>query len=405
MKAFSYGHTRAACYLGYISQAIVNNLAPLLFFTFHRTFNVSLSSLALLISLNFGIQLLIDLAAVKYIDRIGYRAAAVGAQIFCTAGIMLLGILPFALPNPFAGLVIAVFINALGGGLLEVIVSPIVEAIPGGRKAASMALLHSFYCWGYVGVVLLSTLYFNLAGVDNWRWLCILWAVLPMGNIFLFLKAPIKPLTGESETSVPPRTLFTAKVFIILFLLMICAGASEQAMSQWASFFAEAGLHVSKTTGDILGPCAFAVLMGLARIFIGMQKGEIKIERILLVSGGVCIASYLITVFSPFPLLSLAGCALCGLSVGAMWPGTFSAASRAFPKGGTAMFAVLALAGDAGCGGGPGLVGLIMSGTTLKTGLLAAVVFPLVMVAGTILLFRKRKSMRDLPPSLEVKVS
>ncbi|MDR3174156.1 MAG: MFS transporter [Treponema sp.] len=389
MTRLNYRHTLAACYLGYVSQAIVNNLGPLLFLTFQRQFQISLSSLALLITLNFGIQLAVDLAAVQFVDTIGYRAAALSAHIFCAAGLAAMGLLPFIMP-PYGGLVVAVVINALGGGLIEVIISPIVEALPGDRKAAAMSLLHSFYCWGYVGVVGLSSLYFILAGIDRWRWLPMLWALLPLGNVLLFAGVPLKTLTGESGSPLPLRSLFSKKLFLILFLLMICAGASEQAMSQWASLFAEAGLGVSKLTGDILGPCAFAILMGLSRMFFGLQREAIKLERILMVSGAVCLASYLITVFSPHPLLSLGGCALCGLSVGVMWPGTFSLASRSFPQGGTAMFAILALAGDVGCASGPGLVGVVMQGAGLTTGLLAAIVFPALLIAGICLIQRPR---------------
>jgi MFS family permease len=326
------------------------------------------------------------MAAVRHVDRIGYRAAAVAASIFSTAGLVSLGILPFVLPDPYMGLVIATVINAVGGGLLEVIISPIVEALPNDNKAAAMSLLHSFYCWGYVGVILLSTLYFNLAGITNWRYLPMLWALIPLGNIFLFSLVPLRTLTGEDNTPVPARTLFTKSSFLLLLLIMICSGASEQAMSQWASFFAEAGLKVSKTTGDLLGPCAFAFLMGTVRIFFGLKQETIKLTHVLTGAGVLCIASYLVTVFSPFPLLSLAGCAVCGVSAGIMWPGTLSLASQIFPRGGTAMFAILALAGDAGCASGPGLVGLVMNATTLKTGLLTAIVFPLLLACGTGLL-------------------
>jgi fucose permease len=380
MTRLNYRHTLAACYLGYVSQAIVNNLGPLLFLTFQRQFQISLGSLALLITLNFGIQLAVDLAAAQCVDAIGYRAAALSAHIFCAIGLAAMGLLPFIMP-PYGGLVIAVAINAIGGGLIEVIISPIVEALPGERKAAAMSLLHSFYCWGYVGVVGLSSLYFILAGIDRWRWLPMLWALLPLGNVLLFARVPLKTLVDESGP-LTLRFLFTKKLFLIFFLLMICAGASEQAMSQWASLFAEAGLGVSKLMGDILGPCAFAVLMGLSRMFFGLRRGAIKLEGILMASGALCLVSYLITVFSPYPLLSLGGCALCGLSVGVMWPGTFSLASRSFPQGGTAMFAILALAGDVGCASGPGLVGVVMQGAGLTTGLMAAIVFPALLIAG-----------------------
>jgi fucose permease len=389
MKLLNYRHTLWASYLGYATQAIVNNLAPLLFVTFQRRFDISLSSLALLITLNFGIQLLTDLAAAHFVDKIGYRRAALLAHLLCALGLILMGTLPFVLSNPYGGIAAAVVINALGGGLIEVIISPIVEALPGERKAASMSLLHSFYCWGYVLVVTLSTAYFALAGIDRWRYLPLLWALIPLGNAFLFARVPMKTLIDPSAAPLPPASLLKRNFFLLLFVLMICAGASEQAMSQWASLFAEAGLGVSKTQGDLLGPCAFAILMGLSRVFFGLQRGHIKLEKFLIISGILCIISYLITVWSPFPLLSLLGCALCGLSVGILWPGIFSLSSRVFPQGGTAMFAILALAGDAGCAAGPALVGLVMNGTTLKTGLFTAILFPALLITGTGLLRRR----------------
>ncbi|MDR0636708.1 MAG: MFS transporter [Treponema sp.] len=382
MKELSYRHTLTACYLGYVSQAIVNNLGPLLFLTFQRQFDISIGRLALLTSLNFGTQLLLDLAAARFVDRIGYRTAAVSAGVFCGVGLFAMGILPFVLPVPYWGLLIAVIINALGGGLLEVIISPIVEALPTSNKSAAMSLLHSFYCWGFVAVVLLSSAYFGFVGIEHWRYLPMLWALLPLGNALLFTRVPIWRLVEDSAAVVPLRALFTKKIFLIFLLLMVCAGATEQALCQWASFFAEAGLKVSKTMGDLLGPCAFAALMGLSRVYFGSRKEEMEIKRILLIAAAFCAISYLITVFSPFPLLSLGGCALCGLSVGVLWPGIFSMTSRVFPQGGTAMFAILALAGDAGCALGPGVVGLVMGETTLNSGLLVATLFPLLLAVG-----------------------
>ncbi|MDR3334452.1 MAG: MFS transporter [Treponema sp.] len=385
MKQFSYRHTLTACYLGYVSQAVVNNLGPLLFSTFQRQFNIGVGSLALLISLNFGIQLLVDLATVHFVDRIGYRAAAVAAGVFCSVGLCSMGILPFIFKDPYIGLVIAVVINAIGGGLLEVLVSPIVEALPLGNKGAAMSLLHSFYCWGFVAVVLLSTIYFSFIGIEHWRVLPFLWILPSLASLLLFSRAPMQPLVEDKTGVAPLRKLFKKRTFLLILLMMICAGASEQAMCQWASFFAEAGLGVSKVMGDLLGPCAFAVLMGLSRVFFGTRKEEQPLERILLGASLLCLASYFVTVFSPFPLLSLAGCAFCGLSVGIMWPGTFSLASRIFPRGGTAMFAMFALAGDAGCGFGPGIVGIVMKETTLNKGLFTATVFPLLMFVGILL--------------------
>ena len=405
----TYKHTVLASYIGYITQAIINNLPPLLFVTFNTRYGIPLEKIGLLVTINFGAQILVDLLAARYIDRIGYRAGVVAAHVFAVAGLILLGILPRAMPDPYAGLVIAMVLNAVGGGLTEVLISPIVESVPGDAKASAMSLLHSFYCWGHVAVVLLSTLYFRVAGLENWPVLAFLWAAVPLFNIFFFVKVPLRVLVEESER-VPLKKLFTAKAFLLLFVLMICAGASEQAMSQWSSLFAESGLNVSKTLGDLLGPCMFAALMGLSRLLYGIFGERLNIRLGLLGSALLCILSYLLAVFSPAPLLSLVGCGLCGFSVGLMWPGTFSLASAAYPQGGTAMFAVLALAGDMGCAGGPGLVGLVSglverlggaargwfygagaTETGLKAGLTAALVFPVLMALGVLWLKKGKK--------------
>ncbi|GHT97595.1 MFS transporter [Spirochaetia bacterium] len=387
----TFRHTLIASCTGAGCQAIVNNLMPLLFVTFNREFAISLPSLALLISLNFGIQLTVDLLSVRMVDRIGYRAAAVAAHAFCTVGMVAMGILPYSMNDPYWGLVIAVVINAIGGGLLEVLISPIVEALPGDRKPAVMAMLHSFYCWGYVLVVLLSTLYFTLAGIERWRYLPMMWALAPLVNCFLFMKVPLRTLVEDSAAALPLKALFSKKIFWLFFLVMICSGASEQAMSQWASFFAEAGLGVSKTMGDILGPCAFAILMGATRTIYGLQGHRVAVEKVLLISGVFCVLCYLLAVFAPTPLLSLVGCALCGMAVAVMWPGTFSLASRFFPAGGTAMFALLALSGDVGCAVGPGLVGVIMNRFSLNQGLLAAILFPALLGLCMLMLTRSHK--------------
>ena len=389
----TYRHTLYASYLGYITQAICNNLPPLLFVTFNERFGVTLGQLGLLVSINFFIQIVVDLLAARYVDRIGHRRAVVLAQVFSTLGLLLLGVLPYLLPNAFAAILIAVAMSAVGGGLLEVLVSPIVESLPGEHKEKAMSLLHSFYCWGHVAVVLLSTAYFALAGVDNWRYLPFLWAVPPLLNAFLYAKVPMQPPLAAHERT-PLGALFSRRIFWVFLLMMICAGASEQAMSQWASLFAERGLSVSKTMGDLLGPCAFAVLMGLARLLYGILGDKLNIRRAMALSAGLCVGCYLLAANAPHPLLGLLGCAVTGFSVGLMWPGTFSMVARAFPQGGTAMFAMLALAGDVGCSAGPGLVGLVSGGAGLNAGLMVACVFPVLMLASALCLSLRRAAGR-----------
>lgn len=385
MRKLNYQHTIYACYIGYICQAIINNFAPLLFLTFQAQFGLTLDRIALLTSVNFAVQLATDAVAAKLADRIGYRASLVAAHLCHIAGFLILCLLPQVLPSPFAGLLLGVCVYAVGGGMIEVLVSPVVEACPTEGKAAAMSLLHSFYCWGQVAVVLLSTLFFACFGLERWPVLGCLWLIVPAAGAVAFSRVPIPTLVPEGK-AMPIRSLFSSRSFWLLAVIMVCAGASELAMSQWASAFAEAGLGLSKTVGDLFGPCLFAVLMGSARVFFGLRGGRLNITRWLILSAGFCVLSYLVASLSPWPLLGLGGLALCGLSVGLMWPGTFSLAAERLPAGGTAMYAFLALAGDLGCSAGPGLVGLVSGGSGLHAGLLAAIVFPalllLVLLAG-----------------------
>ena len=387
-KTNPYNRTVQACFVGYIVQAIINNFTPLLFLTFQREYDIALSQITLLVTFNFGVQLLVDLLAVAFVDRIGYRISMILAHVFAAAGLISLTVLPEVFPTPFLGILVAVMIYAVGGGLLEVLVSPVVEACPSDNKEKTMSLLHSFYCWGHVGVVLLSTVFFGVAGIENWKYMALVWALIPIANAVAFTKVPIASLIEEGERGLRLSELFRMKVFWILFIMMICAGASEQAVSQWASAFAEKGLGISKTMGDLAGPMAFAILMGASRLFYGRYGHRIDLEKFMILSCVLCIVSYLGISLVPIPQLSLVACAVCGLSVGIMWPGTFSRASAVLPTGGTAMFALLALGGDVGCGGGPTVVGLISDalGDNLKMGILAGIVFPVLLLIGILLM-------------------
>lgn len=387
-----YNKTIRSCFVAYIVQAIVNNFVPLLFLTFQRTYDIPLPQITMLITFNFGVQLLVDLLSVSFVDRLGYRFCMVLAHILSAAGLIFLTVLPEILPSAFAGILIAVMIYAIGGGLLEVLVSPVVESCPSDNKEKAMSMLHSFYCWGHVGVVLISTVFFSAFGITNWKILAVLWAIVPLVNAAAFMKVPIRSLMEEGEKGLSLKELLTMKTFWILLVMMICAGASEQGVSQWASTLAEKGLGITKTAGDLAGPMAFAVLMGTSRAFYGKYGDRISLNRFMVLSSLLCIASYLGISLLGMPQLSLVCCALCGLSVGIMWPGTFSKAAAALPKGGTAMFALLALGGDVGCSGGPTLVGFVseLFGGDLKKGILAGGVFPVLLLLG-VALCRKGK--------------
>ena len=374
----NYRKTVCACFIGYIVQAIINNFVPLLFVTFQLSYQIPLSKITLLITVNFIIQLAIDMLSAFFIDRLGYRISVILAHLCSALGLIFLVVLPDAFPDAYAGILISVIIYAIGGGLIEVLISPIVEACPTNNKKQAMSLLHSFYCWGHVAVVLFSTIFFSLFGIHNWRILALLWSIIPIFNTFLFAKAPIYPLLEEGESGLSLKELFHKKIFWLLFVMMLCAGASEQAVSQWASTFAEKGLHISKTIGDLAGPMAFALLMGISRFLYGKYGAHINLDRCMKLSTLLCLAAYLCIGFVPNPFIGLLGCAICGFSVGILWPGTFSKASAAIKGGGTAMFALLALAGDIGCSAGPTLAGFasgILS-DNLRYGILAAIIFP-----------------------------
>jgi len=395
MQDKNYELTIKAAFLGYVVQAIVNNFLPLLFIQLQSEFDIPLSQITILITINFIIQLLIDLLSAPVIERIGYRVSMLISNASVIAGLILLSILPGKISNPYVGILLSVCVYAIGGGLQEVLVSPIVEACPTKNKEATMSLLHSFYCWGHVSVVVLSTLFFKLIGIGSWRMLALLWCIVPLIDFILFLFVPIDRLDGEEtgeKTGI--RVLFSQKIFWIMMLMMLCAGASEQAVSQWASAFAEKGLGITKQLGDILGPMLFAVCMGTSRTIYGKMGHSLDLKKFMNVSVALCIGSYLVILFVPNPVITLLGSSLAGFAVGIFWPGTFSMASAGIRGSGTLMFALLALAGDLGCSGGPSFAGAIMhaSDGNMRIGIGAAVVFPVLMGIGLYLIRKHRNS-------------
>ena len=384
----NYKHTIYASYIGYITQAIVNNFAPLLFLTFMSEYGLGLDKITLITTVNFAVQLMVDLLSAKAVDRIGYRISVIAAHIFAAAGLIGLSVLPGVFADPFTGIMIAVVLYAIGGGIIEVLISPIVESCPTEGKEAAMSLLHSFYCWGHLFMVIVSTVFFAVFGIQEWHVLAVIWALVPAFNIFYFSVVPLYPVVAEGQETAPVRSLIRNRVFWLLFILMICAGASEQGMSQWASAFAERSMGLSKTLSDLAGPCVFAALMGISRALYGRYADRLPLKKAIIGSAVLCISSYILSIIPGQPVLNMAGCALCGFSVGMFWPGTFSMSAMNIPGGGTAMFALLALAGDIGCSAGPSVVGFVANAASgeLKAGLAAAIIFPVVMLTGTFLL-------------------
>lgn len=388
----NYKKTKTACYLGFITQAITANFAPLLYLKLHADYNITLGNIALISTCFFFTQLVVDLFCAKFVDKIGYRTCIVASEVCASIGIAGLAFLPDLLPDPFSGIIICVIIYAIGSGLIEVLCSPIVEACPFENKEATMSLLHSFYCWGAVGTILISTVFFAVFGIDNWKWLAVLFALVPAFNIYNFATCPIEHLVDEGE-EMSIHSLFRTPLFWVAVILMICSGASELSMGQWASAYAEAALGLSKSMGDLFGPCLFSVSMGICRMLYGRFGEKAELSKIMIGSGILCVGCYVLASLFSNPVVGLIGCILCGFSVGIMWPGTLSISSRKFPAGGTAMFALLAMAGDLGGSIGPGVVGYVsqMAGDNIRTGMAAGLIFPVVMVIG-LLAFNKLKA-------------
>lgn len=390
-----YKYTVFACYIGTFTQAATNNFVPLLFLTFFNEFGISLGKISFLITLNFCTQMLVDFLGANLADRFGYRKSIVGAHIFAAVGMAELGILPYILPSPYVGLCIAVITGAVGSGLIEVMASPIVEALPGDAKASAMSVLHSFYCWGLMTVILVSTAYFYFLDIVLWRYLAMAWALIPAINAVIFSRVPINTLESARGQSLKMRGLFRNKIFWVFLLLMLGSGAVEQALAQWISAFVESDLAVSKTLGDLLGPCVFAMLMGVSRLLFGRFGDAVNLRKVTSAGGCVCFAGLFIASLSPWKFLSLAGCGICGLAVGVMWPGIISQASKMIPRGGTSMFGLLALAGDVGCFAGPDMVGFVGTELGIRGGLLCASVFAAFIIVGALVL-KKYSGRNDL---------
>jgi len=383
----NYKRTKGACFLAYIISALINNFLPLLFLTLNREFDISFEALGILISVNFFVQAIVDFLGAQYVDRLGYRVSIMLALSFAALGFISLGILPYTMKNTFFALLITVILYAVGSGLIEVLISPIIAALPEDKGSKTMTFLHSFYCWGHLLIVMVSTAFFATFGIRAWRYLAIFWAILPIIDMLIFAKAPLH-VFGEKAKKIPLKSLFTNKIFLLLLLLMLCGGAAELTVSQWISVFAESSLGLPKSIGDILGPCLFALTMGFSRV--AYTKMRMPLLRAILLCAVLCTASYLITVFSPHPLLALTGCALTGFSVGIFWPGILSFAAQTMPGGGTAMLGFLALGGDIGCSMGPGLLGYIFEKTnSLSPGLLLSALYPLLITLGSIYLIKK----------------
>lgn len=392
MKQLSSKTTLAAGFTGYVVQAAGINFTPLLFMWFNKELNISLEKITLIVTISFIVQLLVDILSVKFTDRIGYRTCAILSNAFSFTGFVLLAFLPFIMKDSYAGIITAVIFYSIGGGLTEVVISPLIEACPTKNKERTMSLLHSVYSWGSAGVIILSSIFFAVFGIENWRILILIYSAIPLFDLVLFTMVPIYTLQSYNGKSSGPGKLFKSGIFLLLLLMMICSGASEHVMAQWSSFFAESTLKIPKTVGDIAGPAMFAVTMALSRTFSGRHANRKKLPVYIGICGVLCTVSFLVASLSPIPVLGLAGCILSGFAVGIFWPGTYSIAASEV-KGGTPMFALLALAGDIGCTLGPTYSGFISAkaGGNIGTGILFSAVFPVILTVCILFGFIKHR--------------
>lgn len=392
MKKLSFNHTKAACYIGSISQSIVCGFLPLLFVIFNQDYGIPLAMVTLFSTVNFVIQLIMDFTSLFYIDRVSYRKTIVAAHLLAAFGFLFLGLAAPKIKNIYPAILFSVVLFSAGGGLSEVLLSPIIEGCPSDNKAATMSLLHSMFAFGSVGVILVTNILLFVLGKANWHYIATLWAAIPLFNAGYFMLVPINRIV-ESDKRMPLSRLFKRKSFLVFVLIMFCSGATEIAMSQWASAFAESSLGVSKAVGDILGPCVFASMMALSRVMYSKLADRINLAKYLMLCGIMTVGCFLTAALSPIKLAALLACGFCGFAVGIIWPGTVSLSAKTYPSGGAAMFGALALAGDVGCTAGPTVVWFVASlfGGELRRGLLISCIFPVLLVVSTVLLMQRVK--------------
>ncbi len=385
--------TRFGCYICFIIQAIIINFPPVLFLIFSNSYSIPLSKITLLVIINFVCQFVMDSLSALFSSKLNYRVMVLTANVFSTAGLILLGILPDILPDPYIGLVIATLICAIGSGLIEVMGNPIMQSCPKEKEGFSMGLLHSFYAWGHLGTILVSTFFLLTFGEESWRIMSFIWALVPTANIVIFLFAPIEQPSPEMEKTSSLSSLAKTEMFWLFIFLMLLAGACEQGIAQWASAFAETALLTTaipkesvKLIGDLLGPCFFALTMAISRMVYPKICERLDLRKTMILSSSLCAVCYISAGLSQDPFIALIGCGICGLSVGIMWPGTLDLAAKSCTFVGTALFAMLSLAGDVGCTTGPALVGFAADalGGDLKTGLLLGAILPILLVLALI---------------------
>ena len=353
----SYKSTIAACYIGSFVQAIIVNTTPILFIPLREQFGLTFQQMGLLVLINFISQVGCDILFSNAIDKYGFRRFVVAAHGLAVVGLVLFAASPLLFDRPFAGFVTATIIFSGSGGLLELLLSPIVNAIPTDEKAGAMSVLHSFYSWGQAAVILLTTVLLFVFGRAWWQWIILIWTLVPLFNFFFLMRVPFAPNVPEEQRQGMDKILLKP-FFIAALATILCGAAAELCISQWASAYLEEAMRLPKVVGDVGGVCLFAVMMGVGRLFYGMYGKKINVSLMMLIGTVGAAACYITVALSGTAVLSLLACGLCGLCVSLLWPGTLVVASEHYPLAGAWMFAILA-AGDIGASAGPWLMGVV----------------------------------------------
>lgn len=355
-----YRLTTISCFVGIFAQAVIINLAALLFMPLMRLHGLTYVQLGTLVAVNFSVQVGSDLVFSGLIDRIGFRRLVLPACLVGSLGLFLFALAPVLLPGRvFAGLLAATAVYSAAGGLLEVLLSPIVNAIPNEEKGAAMSLLHSFYAWGQMATIILTTLFLFLVGERHWQWMVGFWALLPLANFLLFLKAPFPPSVPE-EHRLNMGDLILKPFCLLAFAAIFFGASAEVLMNQWTSAFMERALLLPKLTGDLFGMCGFALMLGLGRAWHGKYGARFDISKALVAMSALAVLCYLVVALAPGSWPGLLACMVCGFATSLLWPGTLIVASERYPLAGAWMFALLAAAGDVGAGLGPWFTGWVV---------------------------------------------
>ena len=389
----NYKITKYTCYLFYVLQGTLLNLTPLLFVPLMEQYGLSYMKLGALASVNFATQLIVDIVLSKLTDKHRYRISLRLSASAAFIGYMIFAWAPGRLGDPYTWLLIGTVVYSIGAGLMEITISPLIHALPDKAKGKSMAILHSFYAWGVVLTVIVSTSVLAIIGRDKWNFIVTGWLIVPVIGFILSCIMPVpKPESGENERTAGSFRILIKPAFILFLAMIFFGSCAEAVMTQWSSAFLERAVGLDKLIGDIAGMSMFALMLGLCRMASAALDKKISLSTYMMLGTIGAVICYIIVSVSNVAAVSLIFCALTGFMVGMLWPGTLVLAADAFPKAGAWLFAYLAVAGDLGGVFGPWITGAIADRSGLNAGLGAAAIFPVIGLICMIIYKRRTRS-------------